>query len=103
MLRLGLLTFKELEPKSDGLQPTSDGLQPTSDGLQPISDGLQPSSDGLQPTCAEECISWVSRQELQVLEHVTAEHMNSMGCVRHRPFTKPTHLQLSHKWCRLAE
>lgn len=50
-------------------------------------------------SCPVECISWVSRQELQVLEHVTAEHMNSMGCVRHRPFTKPTHLpHLAEKW-----
>ncbi|CAE7734065.1 DJC76 [Symbiodinium pilosum] len=26
-------------------------------------------------SCPVDCISWVSRQELQVLEHVTAEHM----------------------------
>lgn len=50
-------------------------------------------------SCPVDCISWVSRKELQVLEHVTAEHMNSIGCVRSSRFSKPTHLpHLAEKW-----
>jgi len=51
-------------------------------------------------SCPVDCISWVSRKELQVLEHVTAEHMNSTGCVRHTSrIVKPTHLpHLAEKW-----
>ncbi|CAE7386088.1 DJC76 [Symbiodinium natans] len=51
-----------------------------------------------QASCPVACISWVSRQELQVLEHVTAEHMYETTPCRFAKKNATLMPRLAAKW-----